>query len=307
MTIYERIYEMKNNTVLEAETAKDTYFETEQKLASLIGELVMGAQVKSRVNVLGTGTVISYQGTTLDNLIIEIEFENVTKRFSLAHILANTFIKFTETSEISKIWDEAFELHTKITKEYNAFEFAARQLALENKKKAEAEKKAEEKYQKLKEKAIQDFDNLVNNSNNVLSDVNEFYYSLGWLIRHTNSVSAALPDYLNDAFIKHFGSEAPHRVVDSRKRGPAGYQSQWSWSFSISLKKYDTIPTFLTKHLNPAGKSVTDTSFVWDLVDNYGFQFGKKQDFEKIRRNVPSKYLESFNIGFNADASFNKA
>jgi hypothetical protein len=42
---------------------------------------------------------------------------------------------------------------------------------------------------------------------------------------------------------------------------------------------------------------LTDTSFVWELVDNYGFKFGKTQDLEAVRSCVPSEYISEFELG----------
>jgi hypothetical protein len=63
------------------------------------------------------------------------------------------------------------------------------------------------------------------------------------------------------------------------------------------LKKPDSIPAMLEQYLNPARKAVTNSEFVRDLVDNYGFQFGKVQDLEAIRSCVPSTYQTDFELG----------
>jgi len=133
-------------------------------------------------------------------------------------------------------------------------------------------------------------------ASNPLSLASEFYTTLGWLAKHTGTVSAALPDYLEPTFRKHFG-DAPCRVVDSRKKGPAGWTSQWTSSFAVSLKKPESIPALLEQYLNPARKALTNSEFVLDLVDNYGFKFGKAQDLEAIRSCVPSTYHNDFELG----------
>jgi catalase (peroxidase I) len=74
---------------------------------------------------------------------------------------------------------------------------------------------------------------------------------------------------------------------------------QWALSMkaAISKKAVNLIPNYLTKYLSASGNAVSDTSFIWDLVDNYGFQFGKKQDIEKIKSHVPASGLASFEAG----------
>jgi hypothetical protein len=298
MTTYERLNELKANFNAEQETTKEVYLETEAELVKLLGEYIDKAPVSCKL--YGNGKVVAVTGNTLEDMIVDIAIvDDTTRRFSLLHIMNNTFVKFEDDSEINEIWNSAFEVHTNLTNAYRACEAKARQLAIEEAKKIEAEKKAEEKYQRQREKALKDFEDLSNKSFVCAAD-DDFYYALGWLTKHVGTVAAALPDYLGDSFHKYFGTNTPCRVVDSKKRGPAGWQSQWSWSFSATLKKVDMIPAILRQYLNPKGNAVTDTAFVWDLVDNYGFQFGKKQDEDKIAKTIPAKYINSFNTGLTA-------
>lgn len=167
--------------------------------------------------------------------------------------------------------------------------------AREAKKKAQADAKKAEAFEKKKKRDIQDFEEKLKLPK-PLSAASEFYISLGWLAKHTGTVSAALPDYLESTFVSHFG-DVPRRVVDSTKKGPAGWTSQWTSSFALSLKKPDSIPAMFEQYLNPSRKALTDTSFVWELVDNYGFKFGKTQDLEAIRGCVPSEYISEFELG----------
>lgn len=299
MTIYERMTELQNNTDLQLENAKDTYYQSEFALVDLVGDYVTGQEVICQA--YGSGRIVSYRGTTLDNIIVAVAFATTVKSFSLQHIIeVARFVKFADILEIGVMWEAAKVVHTDLTNQFKELESLSRQLEFEAKKKAEADKKAEAKYQAVKEKAIQDFDTCAK-AVRPTSNTDEFYYALGWLAKHTGTVSAALPDYLETSFIRHFGSEAPRRVVDSKKRYPSGWTAQWTWAFTIPFKKpkqLGTIPVFLSDKLNPTGKAVSDTSFVWDLIDNYGFQFGKTQDLDKIRACVPVEYITFFEAGF---------
>ena len=299
MTINERINEIKA-TELKLEDAKNTYYEAEAQLVDLVGTYVLGRELTWMP--YGSGKIMAYSGTALDNINITIEFENIVKKFNLSYIIAPKFKipgyspVFTDAIEIGVIWEDANAVHSELTKQLKDLEKLEQKLATEAKQKAEAEKKAEEKYQAAKEKALRDFNNIAKTTR-PKSSADEFYYSLGWLAKYAGTVAAAMPDYLADAFAKHFGAETPCRVVDSKKVGPSGYTSQWTWSFSVSLKKPERIPATIAQHLNPAGKAVTDTTFVWDLVDKYGFKFGKTQDIDKIRGCIPSGYMSSFEAG----------
>lgn len=302
MKNFEVLETLKDKITDEAEFTKEAYLNAEAQLVSSFGDYVLNADVTCAT--YGNGKVTAYSGETLDAMIIDIAFNEFVKRFSLLHIMTtanNTkaFIKLIDEDAVN-VWQAAWTIHTELTTAYREFEAAARQMAIEAAKKAEAEKKANEKYQRLREKSIKDFEELQNRAKETITQADEFYYALGWLTKHVGTISAALPDYLADSFAKYFGTETPCRVVDSKHRGPAGWQSQWSWSFKATLKKVENIPAILSTYLNPAGKAITSTTFVWDLVDDYGFQFGKKQDAEKIKQNVPAQYLSMFEVGMSA-------
>ena len=162
-------------------------------------------------------------------------------------------------------------------------------------------RKLEEKYQAAKDKAIQDFEVMTRKAK-AQSATGEFYYNIGWLAKNVGTISAALPDYLLKYFEGHFGTEAKPTVVDSRKRTVNGYAMQWALSMKASLPKKvaDSVPAFLKQYLNPTGNALTNTTFIWDIVENYGFQFGRKQDVEKIRAAIPTHCLEQFEKGFAA-------
>lgn len=300
MTTLERINELKANFAVEQETTKEVYLQTEAELVNVVGEYIIGAEMLC--NAYGTGKLMAFSGTTIEDMIVDIAFkDDSTRRFSLIHIMSNSFVKFADILEIGDIWDAAFEAHTNLTQAYKAFEEISRQLAIEAEKKVEAEKKAEEKYQRQKEKAVQDFDELLKQARS-LSAADEFYFAIGWLTKHIGKVSVAIPDYLQYAFEQHFGTEAEPYVVDSRKRTSGGFAFQWSIGMNARLKSKNlgTVPSILTPYLNPTGKALSNTSFIWDLVDCYGFKFGKKQDLDLIRSKVPAKYIASFEAGLTA-------
>jgi hypothetical protein len=230
-----------------------------------------------------------------------VDFAAGTKTLSLDMAFAKNLLEMPET--LTDILLEAQTVYKadfiERENEQRLADRLAREQAKEAEKQAKAAKEAEEKYEKIKTKALKDFNNLVDT---VVpkSTADEFYYSLGWLAKHAGTVAAALPDYLESSFIGHFGNTTSCRVVDSKKRYPSGWTAQWTWAFTIALKKpkqISTVPAFLADKLNPSGKAVSDTAFIWDLVDNYGFQFGKTQDLDKIRSHVPSDKLSFFEAG----------
>ena len=282
-------------------TYKNTTYETAEELRNAINtELTALAYpyvVKHKI--YGEGQLTFVKAPLIGgSLYATIDFAAGTKTLALDVVLATQLLTMPEI-----LTDILVEAQTAFKEDFVAREQAqrtadrlAREQAKIDAKKAEEEKKNEERYQAAKERAIKAFETRAQTIMPV-NPTDEFYYSLGWLAKHAGSVSAVLPDYLADTFVKYFGAEAPCRIVDSKKRSPAGWQQQWSWSFTVALKKPEVVPALIAQHLNPAGKAVSDTSFVWDLVEKRGFQFGKKQDIAKIRSYVPSDCLASFEAG----------
>jgi hypothetical protein len=232
------------------------------------------------------------------SLYATIDFAAGTKTLSMDVVLASNLLEMPEI-----LLETLIEAQTAFKTDFiereqaqRAAERKAREDAEAAKKKAAEEKKNAEKYEKTKAKAIKDFEALAETTRPV-EVANEFYYSLGWLAKHIGSVSARLPDYLADSFKRHFGNDTAFNAVDSKKRTVNGNSMQWTFGFTATLRKPENIPAALTSHLGSTGKQIADTSFLWDLVDNYGFQFGKKQDIDKIRSHVPSDCLASFEAG----------
>lgn len=298
MTYFERIDALRDSTNFTAENYKTEYLTAELALADLFGEYLIGAEINSKT--YGTGKVTKTSGDLLDRMSMEVTFTDDTKKFGVMPVVTGKvlFNKFADISEIGDAWDHAFDLHTDLTKKYNELKNAEMQQILEAKKKAEADKKAEEKYLATKEKAIRDFEKLAGTTT-PLSATDEFYYSLGWLANHIGSMTAILPDYLGSAFEKYFGTETPKTLVDSRAKTSGGYAKQWSWEFKCTIKKLKetVVPAYLQDITTDFSKGIHNTSFLWDLVANYGFQFGPKQDIENIRSHVPSEYIAIFEEG----------
>ena len=276
-------------------------FETDKtRLISDFIQKITGAEVTNQL--LGPGKIVSCLNVcnTLESLVVTVHFDlNETKNYGLAAALASGSTKFADTS-LDDLWNEFVSEQYKLKGQYNKAVEDEQCRQKEEAKKAEQLKKAEAKNKTLKEKAIKDFEALTQQARKAVAQQDEFYYALGWLTKHVGSVSATLPDYLEGAFVKHFGDEAPCRVVDSNKRTVNGNSMQWTFGFTATLRKAENIPAMLNQYLSCTGKAIANTSFIWDLVTDYGFKFGKKQDVAEIRKLVPDKYVDVFVEGCNA-------
>ena len=274
-------------------------FETDKtRLISEFIQRITGAGVTNQL--LGPGKIVSCMNTcnTLESLVVTVHFDlDETKSYGLAAALASGGLKFVDTT-LDDVWDEFVSEQYKLKGQYNK---AVEDEQCRQKEEAKLEQKRkdnEKKLEGMKAQAEKEFKKLAEQSVESIRTA-DFYYALGWLSTHVGTITAKMPDYLEPAFIKHFG-DVEHTAVDSTKVGPAGFTSQWHLSMEASLVKAKEIPAMLTDFLSQNGKKVSKTSFVWDLVDKYGFKFGKKQDQLEILNHVPVNYLPMFHAGTTA-------
>ena len=246
-----------------------------------------------------SGFTVSMNENTF-NILADFAFADEVKKLALNILLKNGLVQIDDYDSfevlknfISSLTDLQVEAKTVYRNRATAKFEADRQ--------AKELAKQEAKYQAAKEKAIQDFEIMARQDRGVCAS-GEFYYNLGWLAKNVGTISAALPDYLLKYFENHFGTEAKPTVVDSRKRTVSGHSMQWALSMKASLhkKSVDTIPPFIKQYLNSAGNALTNTEFIWDIVENYGFKFGKSQDLNQIKSSIRPEYIEYFEKGYAA-------
>lgn len=277
---------------------REDFENVKTQLISDFIQQVTGAAVANQL--LGDGKIVSCLNAcnTLESLIFTVHFDlDETKNYGAAVALASGGIRFADESMLD-LWYTFVEEQYKLKGQYNKAVEAAQYREREEQKLEKKRKENEKKMAGMKAQAKKEFEKLTNRTDKV-SKTDEFYYTLGWLAKHVGTVTAKMPDYLESAFVKHFG-DVEHTAVDSTKVGPAGYTSQWHLSMEASLKKAEAIPAMLSDYLSQNGKKISKTSFVWDLVDKYGFKFGKKQDTLDIMRCVPIEYVPMFNAGMKA-------
>lgn len=275
------------------EFKEQDYLNIEKTLINDFTHYVTNQPITNKNGEIGTVTLVD--GQTFDKLMMCVNYGDYEKKYDLGISTKSRFIVFNDT-DFSSVYDTFSVVHNELTTRYNEIKKEYEKQLREKQQLEEEQRKAEETYQRLKNNNLASFETQLNKNRNVNTYSSDFYYALGWLTKNVRTISAALPDYLENGFKQHFGNDTPCRVVNSRHRGPAGYQSQWSWSFKITLKDKD-VPSILIPHLNSKCDSISDTSFVWDLIDTYNFKFGKTQDINSIIKSIPSDCLEAFKMG----------
>jgi hypothetical protein len=278
---------------------RDDFNNVQTQLINDFISQVTGAEVSNIM--LGTGKIVSClnPSNNFESVIFTVYFDlDETKNYGASVALATGGLKFADES-MAALYDEFLEVHNNLKHQLSVATDEARRREKEAQKLEKKRKDNEKKLAGMKASAEKEFNSLLDSSGKKNAEADEFYYTLGWLAAHVGTITAKMPDFLEYAFVKHFG-DVEHTVVDSTKVGPAGYTSQWRLSMEASLVKAKEIPAALTDYLNPAGKKVSKTSFIWKLVDAYGFKFGKKQDTLDIMRCVPIEYVPIFNEGLKA-------
>ena len=233
-----------------------------------------------------------------NSLYVTIDLESGNSRlFALKALLDLNLLEMTE--DLKTVLAEAQSVFFDNYQTVEQAKRKAQRLAYEQKKQAEEDARQEAKYEASKAKMIKEFESLAGREK-TMSATGEFYYSLGWIANNCGAFACSLPDYLLPYFQSQFGSDYEPHAVDSRKKTVNGYSMQWAISMTANIKKksLDKVPAFLSQYLSKSGNAIANTSFIWDLVSNYGFKFGKTQDLDQIRATIPTEYIQYFENGY---------
>ena len=231
-------------------------------------------------------------------ILADFAFADETKKLALNILLKNGLVQIDDYDSFEVLKNFISSL-TDLQTEVHNIQYDRTSAKHEADRQAKELAKQEAKRLSHREKSIQEFERMTRVDRGICAS-GEFYYNLGWLAKNVGTISVSLPDYLLPYFENHFGTEAKPTVVDSSKRTVNGHPMQWTFSMKASLHKnsLSTIPEFLKQYLSSAGNSLTYTELIWDIVENYGFKFGKTQDLEKIRESIPAHCLEYFEKGY---------
>ena len=303
---------MKNYSI--TEITREAFENTLEQFFTDFTESFLNKKVNSfsfgNKAVLDTGSITEFTNKNFNSLFITVTFDSgIVKKYNIK-------VAFVQTKTLSFVDEADNQLFNEYVEAYSAIEKAEQELLqleakldaemraakIKAEKEAEKARKAEASYEAKKKKALADFDSMSEKVKAEASVDSDFYYALGWLANHIGTITAILPDYLGAAFEKQFGTEAPKTLVDSRAKTSGGYAKQWSWEFKCTIKKLKetVVPACIENVTTDFSKGIHNTSFLWDLVANYGFQFGKKQDIEKIRDTIPAQFIPSFEAGLTA-------
>ena len=278
--------------------------ELKNELETELTKTLFGIKAVSKRYGEGTITTVEIAEIEEDskeaNLIITINFGEISKAFMLRTILTIGSVEFEDTSKLEKaledlqllINEKSIEADKEVLAIKETEQKAREAEALELKR-----QKDELKFKLKKDKMLEKLATLKpENTKKLFETPTSHYEVLGWMAKHVTSVRAAMPDWMENQFVSMFG-DVERYVVDSKKKTSGGFDYQWGLGLKISFDKEVAGP--LEKRATSKNKKVIDSlTFVWDLIDNYGFTFGKKQDLDKIIDEVPDQYLADFQRGY---------
>ena len=229
-----------------------------------------------------------------NDILLQVKFEDGSlKGFSLATSLERGMI--TIDSKLIKYFNTAFAAKMSLIVEAEENQRAEEYRLEEEARKARIE---EEKYQKRVARELAKLKEVRPEAISKLFDAeSNQYVTLGWMARHVRNIKPSMPDYMEPWFISHFG-DVERYVVDSRKKTSGGFQMQWGLSLAISFDK-EVSGSLLAKAKSKNKKLIDNVSFVWDLIENWGFKFGKEQSLEAIEAEIPERYIEDFQYGYS--------
>lgn len=249
-----------------------------------------GDGVIVNVNLLLTAVVKE------SGLCADILFGNTTRSIVLPNkAITSNEIDMNEIAAISSAVRSAAE--SAQTAQFVANRQADEQRKIEAQKAAELEKReaaAKRAYDLAVDKATK-----LSAMTKLLPSDNIFV-AIGWLAKHGRALRAAMPDVLDNWFVREFGDQ-PHVLVDSSKRTVNGFPVQWALSITLSVDTNEHMPAYLLDKLSTrdlANKPIADTEFLFGLARDYGFKFGKKQNADEIRKHIPVDCLADFELGY---------
>ncbi len=274
-------------------TYKTTEFATHSEaLEALRSELQLFPLSETIVHkVFGTGQLKAIEApSNAPTLYLTIDFGGSAKRVAYNICMASNLLTGPEAyieslTEYQIAVQELYGALEAIKKAEAAEARQKRQLEREAQKQAEADKKRQEameaKLKKLAPVALS-------------RDPVTYYEIIGWLAKNISTISASLNSDYEAWFVKNFGN-VKHGVIDSKAKTKNGDPMKYSISFKASLKT--EAPASISRLEGVKKRSIDSVEYIWDLVQNHGFKFGK-QDPDNIRKYVPAEYMAEFEAGF---------
>ncbi len=224
-----------------------------------------------------------------------ITFESETKTTTFAYTIVSKFLEFDESDALTM--ENLMAEYLENWLEFDTNRKAEAKAAREAKYAAEAKAKAEAEAQKKLEATMAKLDRMQpEDVAAVCGTPNTEFETIGWLAKHCTSLKPSMPAEAQNWFEAKFGKVANAKVYDAGAKTSGGNSMKYTLSIDGCFNA--EVPSILRRFV-PANKPkhISSVELFWTLVDKYGFQFGKKQDIDEIKKFVPADYLSDFERG----------
>ena len=224
-----------------------------------------------------------------------LTFESEAKNTTLAYNLASKFLEFDETDALTL--DSLMAEYLESWLEFDANRKAEAAAAREAKIAAEAQAKAEAEAQKKLEATMAKLERIKpEDVSTVCGTPQTEYETIGWLAKHCTSIKPSMPAEARGWFESKFGKVDNAKVYEAGAKTTGNNPMKYTLSIQGSFNA--EVPSILRRYVNDKNsKQINSVELFWSLVDKYGFQFGKKQNIDEIRKLVPDTYLVDFDRG----------
>ena len=233
---------------------------------------------------------------TLDGNYVHIIFDNDVKKTFAYPKAFEEFLTTTDTSFQNKINSDLDKLKSTMEELVDKRDTLLSKISL----KKDAANKTTIKPKKVEEKITT---NKVHRNFNY-KDKHVLFELIGYLCTPNRiaSIGACVPDDDRSVEFEMNYPDQPYTKIEL-KYDEKGHPNKNSCSFSIYFRNIDNCPDSIINSLASAfgyAARLNRTTLIYNLVNNYGFRFGKYQDINNIRTLAAREgYEADFNRGYN--------
>lgn len=250
--------------------------------------------ISAKHKLFGSCTIESIQTSLFDSkadFIISIKFDSdQIKKYSLITLLSLKHL-ILEDSVL-----ETFQNYITLISGLHSEKMVLVRAEYQKKFEAEQQAKADAKKAKSLEAKKRQVEAKINNL--APATLTSDYAVIGWLARNVSTISASINSDYEEWFKKNFGI-VEHSVIDASAKTANGDLMKYSISFRASFKS--ELPASLQSLAGVDKKVIHSVEYIWNLIDKYGFRFGKTQDIDLIKSHIPTEYLTDFETGYGPD------
>ena len=244
----------------------------------------------------GSGTITKIKCSEyLNKPEFFLTFESDNKNTKFAYTVASKLFTLNEAD--SQTLEELFAEYTENWLEFDANRKAEAEAVAKAKKEAEKQAEAAAKAEQKLKATMASLEKLKPEDISAICGTPKTEYEvIGWLAKHCTNIKPSMPAEALSWFEQKFGK------VDNAKVYEAGAKTTGNnpmkYTLSIAGNFNAEVPAILNRFASGSKlKHISSVEFFWTLIDKYGFQFGKKQNIDEIRKFVPTCYISDFEQG----------